>query len=205
MARYGINTETAIGVSIPELRKTARQIGKNHSYALKLWKTGIHDARILASMVDEPAKVSPTQMIRWAKAFNSWDLCDQVCNNLFSRTAHAWQKASEWCNREEEFVKRAGFTLQACLANHEKSVDDEEFLAFFPLISRGADDDRNYVKKAVNWSLRQIGKRSIMLHQHAIDCANELEQHEEKSAKWIARDALKELTSDQVMKKLKLR
>jgi 3-methyladenine DNA glycosylase AlkD len=203
MARYGINTATAYGVAVPELRKLARQIGKDRAFAATLWASGIHDARLLASMIDIPAEVTNKQMEAWVKDFNSWDLCDQTCLNLFSRHPLGWKKAVSWASRKGEYVKRAAFALQACLALHEKTAPDERFLEFFPIIEREATDPRNYVKKAVNWSLRQIGKRSEALRKHALKTCKTLLALEDKTASWIARDAIRELESEAVINRLR--
>lgn len=193
MGRFGINTETALGIRIPELRRLAKSLGKNHSLAGELWRSGLHEARILAGMIDDPRQVTIDQMEQWAAAFNSWDLCDQVCMNLFDRTPDAWDKALEWSERDEEFVKRAGFALMACLAWHDKKATDEPFAPFFPAIARAADDPRNFVKKAVNWALRQIGKRNASLCRQAIATGRAIAKQPSRSAQWIARDALQEL------------
>lgn len=203
MARYGINPAKVYGVNIPPLRNLAREIKKDHALALELWDSGIHEARILATMVDDPKQVNEAQMENWVKGFDSWDVCDQCCSNLFDKTALAWNKAVEWSAREEEFVKRAGFVLMTQLAVHNKKATDEEFLKFLPIIKREAHDNRNFVKKAVNWALRQIGKRNRNLNRAAIATAQEIHAHESKSAKWIAADALRELTSEAVQQKLK--
>jgi 3-methyladenine DNA glycosylase AlkD len=193
MARFGINTERALGISVTQLRQMAKRTGKDHELALELWDSGIHEARILASIVDEPHAVTAEQMEAWAADFNSWDVVDQVCGNLFDKTPYAWDKAAEWTERPEEFVKRAGFSLIAYMAVHLKKIDDREFERFFPIIEREASDDRNFVKKAVNWALRQIGKRSDYLRPQAIACAERIAAQEATSARWIARDALREL------------
>ncbi len=198
MARFGINPERAYGVSIPTLRKMAKEIGKNHLLAQKLWSSGIKDARILASMIENPDEVTLEQMESWAKDFDSWDVCDQCCSNLFDKTAFAYQKAVEWSSRDQEFVKRAGFVLMACLAVHDKRAKDEEVLKFLPIIKREAVDNRNFVKKAVNWALRQIGKRNLNLNKKAVGTAKEIKQMNTKSARWVAADALRELNSDRV-------
>ena len=202
MARYGINVESALGVSVTELRKLARRLGRDHRLASGLWKTGVHEARILAALVDEPEKVTPAQMERWARGFDSWDLCDQVCSNLFDRTPFAYEKATEWAGRDEEFVKRAGFALMAALAVHDKEADDEDLAAFLPIIEREADDERNFVKKAVDWALRQIGKRSRALNLAAIASAESIATMDSRAARWIARDALRELRSEAVQSRL---
>jgi len=202
MARFGINPKDTYGVSIPVLRKMAKQIGRNHLLAKKLWTLGIHEARILAGMIDPPEEVSEDQMEKWVKDFDSWDVCDQVCSNLFDKTKFAHKKAIEWSKRREEFVKRAGFVLMATLAVHDKEASDKEFLKFLPIIKREATDERNFVKKAVNWALRQIGKRNLSLNKMAIQTAKELQRTDSKSARWIASDAIRELTSEAVQKKL---
>jgi 3-methyladenine DNA glycosylase AlkD len=203
MARYGINTEHAYGVSIPNLRKIARKIGRNRPLAEALWSSGIHEARILAGMVYPPAEISGRQMEEWVSDFNSWDLCDQCCNNLFRKAVDAHEKAMEWSSRDGEFVKRAGFVLIACLAVHDKKATDAEFLEFLPVIKRNSVDSRNFVKKAVNWALRQIGKRNLRLNQAAIATANEINAMKSAAARWIAADAVRELASDAVQKRLR--
>lgn len=202
MARFGINPNNTYGVSIPTLRKMAKETGKDHSLAQELWASRIHEARILAGFVDDPKLVTAEQMENWVKDFDSWDICDQVCSNLFDRTPVAHKKAIEWSSREEEFVKRAGFVLMAALSVHDKRAVDDEFLIFLPIIKREAADERNYVKKAVNWALRQIGKRNSTLNKKAIETAKEIQKLDSKSARWIASDAVRELTSKSVQDKL---
>lgn len=202
MARFGINTKNAYGVPIPVLRKIAKETGKDHALAMELWSSGIHDARILASMIDVPEKVTEEQMEDWVKDFDSWDVCDQCCSNLFSWTKLAFGKAREWSGRDEEFVKRAGFALMAALAVHDKKANDEMFVELIPLIKSGATDERNFVRKAVNWALRQIGKRNKNLNEKAIDAAKEIMKLDSRSARWIATDALKELEIEKVKKRL---
>jgi 3-methyladenine DNA glycosylase AlkD len=198
MARVGINLHRALGVSIPHCRRIARAHRRDHTLALDLWTTEIHEARILASMVDDPAQVDPEQMEAWVSAFDSWDLCDQTCGNLFGLTPYAFPKAKAWVRRDEEFVRRAGFTLIAEGAVHAKDRVDGFWVGWFPAIRRGAIDDRNYVKKAVSWSLREIGKRNETLRLAAIAEAEALLELDDRSARWIARDALRELRSDAV-------
>lgn len=193
MARYGISTRNALGVSIPFLRRLARGYRRQHELALALWETGVHEARILASLVDDPEQVRPAQMEAWVKDLDSWDVCDQLCNNLFTHTPHARAKALAWSRRKPEFVRRAGYVLMATLAVHDKAARDAAFDAFFAAIRRGATDDRNFVRKAVNWALRQIGKRNPALRRQAIAVALDLEQLDSTSARWIAKDALREL------------
>ena len=202
MARYGISTEKRLGVSIPEIRKIAKEIGKNHDLALELWKTGLSEAMILASMVDEPEKVTEKQMEEWVTGFNSWDVCDQVCMNLFDKHPFVWKKILDWSKRDEEFVKRAAFALLACLSVHDKKAEDQKFLAFLPVIKRESGDDRNFVKKAVNWSLRNIGKRNSNLNRVAINVAVEIQQIDSKASRWVGSDAVRELESDAVQKRL---
>lgn len=202
MARFGIRPGKVLGVSIPNLRKLAKEIGKNHKLALQLWKSEIHEARILAGMIDEVDKVTEKQMDSWIKGFDSWDVCDQVCANLFDKTSFAFKKATEWTKREKEFEKRAGFALMACLAWHDKKASNNKFTKFFPAMKRESVDERNYVKKAVNWALRQIGKRNKNLNKEAIKIALTIQKIESRSARWIANDALRELKSEAVQKRL---
>jgi len=205
MARFGININNTYGVSIPRLRAIAKRVGKNHELAQELWASGIHEARILAGMVDDPEMVTEKQLDRWVSEFDSWDACDQCCSNLFGDTRFAYKKAFEWSSREEEFVKRAGFVMMAVLAVHDKNANDEEFMKFLPVIKRKSVDERNFVKKAVNWALRQIGKRNSKLNRAAVKATEEIEKMNSKSAKWIASDALRELTSYAVRKRLQPR
>lgn len=202
MARYGIRVDNALGISVTDLRKIARRLGRDHVLAADLWRSGIHEARILAALTDEPSKVTPAQAERWVRAFDSWDLCDQVCSNLFDRTPFAYEKAEVWAGRGPEFVKRAGFTMMAVLASHDKKAEDAKLAAFLPMIEREAWDDRNFVKKAVNWALRGIGKRNLVLNAAAIECAERIADQDSRSARWIARDALRELTSEKVRGRL---
>ena len=203
MARYGIEIKGRLGLSIPDLRSMAKDLGKNHSLALDLWKTGIADAKILAAMIDEVEKVDEKQMDIWVRDFDSWDICDQVCMNLFERTPFAWKKIHDWSEREEEFVRRAAFALIACLAWHNKQAEDQKFTDLFPLIKRCATDNRNFVKKAVNWALRNIGKRNLKLNTAAIQLAREIYTIDSKPAQWIASDAIKELESENVQRRLR--
>jgi len=202
MARYGINPHNTLGVSIPALRRLAREAGRDHALAEDLWASGIHEARILAALVDRPQEVTPEQMERWAQDFDSWDVCDQVCSNLFDKTPWAYEKAVEWSGRDEEYVKRAGFALMAALAWHDRKAPDSALEVFLPIIACEAGDGRNYVKKAVNWALRQIGKRSRHLNALAIQTAREIGQQATRSARWIASDALRELQSAAVQERL---
>jgi 3-methyladenine DNA glycosylase AlkD len=203
MARFGIRVDKAFGgIGVPVLRKLGREIGKDHRLAEDLWKTGIHEARHLAAMIDEPARVTEAQMERWAKQFDSWDVCDGCCLNLFDKTPFAHRKALEWSRRKDEFVKRAGFSLVAVLAVHDRKSGDEKFERFLPIIKRESTDERNFVKKAVNWALRQIGKRNLPLNRAAIETAEEIRKLDSRSARWIAADALRELKSEAVQQRL---
>ena len=193
MARYGINTHHTLGVSIPFLRTLARTCRRQHQLALDLWDTGLHEARLLATLVDDPAQVTPAQMERWAGELDSWDICDQLCNNLLRRTPHARAKALAWAKRKPEFVRRAGFVLMATLAVHDKAATDGDFEPFFAAIRTGATDERNFVRKAVNWALRQIGKRNASLRKRALEVAGEIAAWDSKAARWIAADARREL------------
>lgn len=205
MARFGIKPKSKIlGISIPNLRKLAKEIGNKHELALKLWNSGIHEAKILASYIDEPDKVSEKQMDARASNFDSWDVCDQVCS-LFEKTPYAFEKAVEWSKKNEEFVKRAGFALMATLAWHDKDSPDSKFIKFFPNIKHGSTDERNFVKKSVNWALRNIGKRNKALNKRAIKLAGKIQKIDSKAARWIASDALRELTSEKVQKRLVVR
>ncbi len=202
MARFGINPENTYGVSVWELRRMAKEIGQDHTLAKQLWASGIHEARLLATFTGEPEMVTEAQMESWVKDFDSWDICDMCCSNLFDKTKFARTKAIEWSRREEEFVKRAGFVLMAALSVHDKKAADEDFIQFMPIIKREATDNRNFVKKAVNWALRQIGKRNLNLNKMAVEMAEEIKQIDSKSARWIAADAIRELTGEAVQKKL---
>ena len=202
MARFGITAGNTLGVSVPDMRKLAKKAGKSHELALALWDTGIHEARIVAGMVDVPGEVTPAQMDEWAAGFDSWDVCDQVCMNLFDKTSFAWDKCIEWSSHDEEFVKRAAFALMACLAWHDKGAPDRAFKPFFAVMVRESTDERNFVKKAVNWALRQIGKRNASLNRQAIATAEKMLKLDSKSARWIARDALRELKGEAVQKRL---
>ena len=203
MARYGINPENTYGISIPELRRIAKETGKDHALAGELWDSGIHEARILACFIADPKRVTEAQMERWAADFDSWDVCDQCCSSLFDETPFAYRKAVEWSEREAEFTKRAGFTLMAALAVHDKKAGDARFEQFLPILARESTDDRNYVKKAVNWALRQIGKRNRRLNRLAIETAGQIAKIDSKPARWIAADALRELQGEKIQNKLR--
>jgi len=202
MARYGINIENTLGVSMPTVRSMAKEIGKNHELAQQLWDSRIHEARILASLIDEPEKVTEEQLERWVSDFDSWDLVDQV-SALIAETPYVIRKIHQWAARDEEFVKRAAFSLIAEISFYHKKMDDAEFEQLFPVIVCAATDERNFVKKAVNWALRNIGKRNRSLNGKAIEIATEIQKMDSKSARWIAADAIRELTSEAVQKRLK--
>jgi 3-methyladenine DNA glycosylase AlkD len=203
LARFGITGEKRLGVSVPELRKLAKEIGRDHELALKLWKTGIPDAMLLAGMVDDPEKVTEKQMDAWVKDFQSWDVCDQVCSNLFDRVPFTVKKINQWAKSYEEFIKRAAFAMIASVAWHDKEAPDKNFIRFFPLMKKAATDERNFVRKAVNWALRNIGKRNPRLNREAIKLAKEIQKLDSKSARWIAADAIRELESPAVQARLR--
>jgi 3-methyladenine DNA glycosylase AlkD len=201
--RFGIRGANALGIRVPVLRAMAKEIGRDHGLAERLWRTGIHDARLLATMVGDPAQVTPGQMDRWAAGFDSWDVVDQACGNLFDRTPYAADKALEWAERHEEYVKRAAFSLMAEMAVHDKAAPDVTFEPFLDAIERHAWDDRNFVRKAVNWALREIGKRNRSLHARATATAERIRRQRTRSARWIAADALRELKRDAVRARLR--
>ncbi|MEM0466020.1 MAG: DNA alkylation repair protein [Candidatus Thermoplasmatota archaeon] len=203
MIRYGINPINNLGISIYQLRHLAKEIGTNHDLALKLWDSGIHDARLLAVFIDDPIQVTSEQMDAWAADFDSWDICDQACTSLFDKTPHAWTKVYTWATRKEEFVKRGAFALLAGLAVHDKKATNQDFERCAPLIKKCCTDDRNYAKKAVNWALRNIGKRNQPLNKKMIQLSKELLTIDSQSARWIATDALRELTSEKVHHRIK--
>lgn len=205
MARYGISADRALGITVTQLRAYARTLGRDHALAMALWDSEVHEARMLATMIDEPARVTVGQLEAWVRDVDSWDLCDGLCGNLVDRTPFALDKAMEWTARDEEFVRRAGFALIAWLAVHRKDLEDQRFEAFLPIIRDASTDERNYVKKAVNWALRQIGKRSAPLNRRAIETARDIQRIDSRAARWIAADALRELSSDAVRERLALR
>lgn len=204
-AHFGVEARQLLGVRVPYLRALAKEIRQNHALAGELWATGIHEARLLATMLADPKQITETQMEQWAADLDSWDVCDGVCSEVFSRTPYAIAKAIEWAGRPEEYVKRAGFVLMADLAHRSHKTSNEQLAAFFPLMVREAADERNFVKKAVNWALRDIGKRNLALNAQAIATAQRIQTLDSKSARWIAADALRELTSDQVQSRLRER
>lgn len=202
MKRFGIDTTLAIGISVTDLRKFSRKIGRDHELALSLWNTTIHEARMLAALIDDPKQVGKQQMDTWIEDVHSWDLCDHCCYTLFDKTEFACQKIREWSNRRAEFVKRAAFSLIAALATHDKKAKDALFEQFFPIIIRESTDERKYVKKAVNWALRNIGKRNHYLNEKALETAQNMLKKNDKTSQWIAKDAIKELRSEKVQKRI---
>lgn len=203
MSRFGIVGDQRMGVSVPDMRKIAKGIGKDHQLALDLWETGVPEAMIVAGMVADPDQLTEVQMEAWVVDINSWDICDQVCMNLFEKTPLAEKKIYDWSQREEEFVKRTAYALIACLAWHDKAAGDEEFIKYFPTIKQGSTDDRNYVKKAVSWALRNIGKRNLALNLAALELARDIGEIDSRSARWIASDVIRELESEKVQQRLK--
>lgn len=203
MARFGICSKNTLGIPIPILRKLARMIGKDHGLAQQLWKSGIHEARILAGFIDDPKLVSSVQMDKWTADFGSWDTCDQVCSALYDKTPFAYKKAYKWVKDKREFVRRAGFVMMAVLSVHDKKAADKDFIKFLPVIKKYSVDERNFVRKAVNWALRQIGKRNKKLNIEALKTARAIYKIDSRAAKWIANDAIRELTSAPVQKKIK--
>ena len=203
MARFGINVDNAFGVSAPMMKAIAKKIGKNHELALQLWDSGYHEAKHISAMIDDPKMVTKSQMNKWVRDFNSWDICDGTCSNLFRKTPFAIEKIFEWVENKNEFIRRAGFSLIVYVAVHHKTRDDKEFLEFFPYIKKHSTDERNFVKKAVNWALRQIGKRSFFLNEKALKLAREIVELDSKSARWIAKDAIRELTDPKILARIK--
>lgn len=198
MARFGINTERAFGISMKDLHPIAKAIKKNHELAIDLWETGFHEARILAVLIAEPKLLTSELMDKWALDFNSWDLCDQACGKLFCKSPLAWEKVNQWYEREEEFVKRASFALMAALAVHSPIKTNEPFLNLLEMIAAAPCDERNFVKKAVNWALRQIGKRNMILRDAAVQACREIGKNFDgsKAARWIIHDALREFDNE---------
>jgi 3-methyladenine DNA glycosylase AlkD len=203
MTHFAIKTDRALGVSAPRMRKLAKEIGTDHKLAMELWESDIHEARIVAALIDDPKQVTKSQMNNWVRQFDNWGVCDACCCVLFDKTPFAWVKAIEWPRRKEEFVRRAGFVLMAALAVHDKESPDKKFIPFFSIIKRHADDERNFVKKAVNWALRQIGKRNIPLNKKAVAVAKEIRKMDSPAARWIAADAIRELTNKKILARLR--
>ena len=203
--RYGITAARAFGVPVGTIQQLAKRLGTDHDLAAALWATGWYEARLLAAFVDDPARVTPAQMDRWVRDFDNWGICDTVCFKLFDRSPHAWRKVEQWARRRDEFVKRGGFALLASLALHDKRAADAPFLASLPLIERGADDERNFVKKGVSWALRAVGRRNRALNTAAIEVAGRLAGSADPAPRWIGKDALRELASPAVQRQLATR
>lgn len=202
MARYGIPSDNAFGVPVGVMRKLAKELGRDHELALGLWETGHYEARMMAAFLDDPAEVTSAQMDRWCREFDSWAICDTVCFALFDRTPHSWGKIAGWARKRDEFVRRAAFALLASLTVHDKDADDEPFAAGLLLIEPAASDERNFVKKSVNWALRSIGKRSPALHTASVAIAQRLAESSDATARWIGKDALRDLASPATVRRL---
>ena len=202
MEKFKIDSDKIYGIKMDVLRKLAKKIGKDHDLALQLWEHGYHESRILATLIEEKDKIDDDQLEEWVNDFDTWDICDQACINLFVNTPKAISKIPEWAESEEEFVKRTAFSLIAVIAVHDKKSKNSYFEGFFPIIKNACDDNRNFVKKSVNWALRSIGKKNKYLNKKAIMLANEILKLEYKSAQWIAKDAIKELESEEVQNRL---
>lgn len=203
MAKYGITAERAFGVSVGTTKSFAKQVGKDHALAQELWRSGWYEARLLAAFVDDPRQVTVRQMDEWAADFDSWAVVDTVCFHLFDRTPHAWKKARQWAKSTPEFTKRAGFSLMWALSVHDKSASDDAFLGCLPLIEKGANDERRFVKLAVDMALRAIGKRNLALNAAAVEVAGRLAEAEDATPRWVGRHARKELTGEAVRKRLR--
>jgi 3-methyladenine DNA glycosylase AlkD len=205
MARYAIPSDKAFGVSVGDIQRLAKKLGRNHDLAEALWKTGWYEARMLTAYVDEPEKVTPAQMDRWCREFDNWGICDTICFCLFDRTPHAWKKARQWAKSPREFVKRTGYVLMACLAGHDKTATDKQLLDLLPLIEQGAQDERNFVKKGVSWALRMIGRRSLPLNKAALAAAKRLSLSQDVASGWVGKDAFRELSNPKVQARLNRR
>jgi 3-methyladenine DNA glycosylase AlkD len=202
LTRFAISASNAFGVSMANMKVLAKQLGRNHELAAALWDTGCYEARMVATMVDEPERVTPAQMERWCRDFDNWGICDTACFCLFDRTPHAWAKVDRWCIRKEEFVKRTAFALLWSLTVHDKTAADARFIHGLQLIEQAADDERNFVKKAGNMALRAIGKRNAALHAAAVAVAERMAGSSQPAARWVGKDALRELTSSAVTRRL---
>jgi len=203
MARYGLPSDNALGVSIAAIQKVAKEIGRDHDLAEALWATGIYEARLLAAFVDEPEKVTPAQMDRWCRGFDNWGVVDTVCFKLFDQTPHAWKKVGQWASRRDEFQKRAGFVLLACLCGHDKTASNDRFLECLPLIEGAATDERNFVKKGLSWALRGIGRRNLELNKAAAELAGRLSKSSDPTARWLGKEALREFARPVVVNQLR--
>ena len=202
MARYAIPSDKALGVAMKDIKTLGRKLGRNHELAAALWETGVYEARMAASFVDDPAQVTPAQMDRWCKDFDNWGVCDTLCFKLFDQTPHAWAMVNKWSTRRDEYQKRAAFALMASLALHDKKAPDAPFIKGLVLIEKAASDERNFVKKGVSWALRGVGRRSLALNADSVALARRLAASDQASARWIGKDALRELTSPAVARRL---
>lgn len=205
LARFGITAPKAFGVSMKNMQILAKTLGRSHELATALWATGWYEARMLTAFVDEPDRVTPAQMDRWCRDFDNWAICDTLCFKLWDQLPHAWAKVAQWADRREEFIKRAAFALLASLALHDKGAPDQAFLDSLPLIERAASDERNFVKKGVSWALRSVGRRNAVLHAESVIVARRLAESTQPAARWVGKDALRELTNPKVIQNLKRR
>lgn len=203
MAHFGLTSQNTLGVSLENIRVLAKRLGRDHDLALALWDTGVYEARVLTTFVGEPSRVTPAQMDRWCRDFDSWGICDALCFHLFDKTPHAWKKIVKWSDARAEFVKRASFALLASVALHDKTAPDKSFLDSFVLIERAATDDRNFVKKAVSWALRGIGKRNPKLHAAAVKLSRRLADSPHRAARWTGNDALRDLATPATIRRLR--
>jgi 3-methyladenine DNA glycosylase AlkD len=201
LTRYGITAPRAFGVKVGELQRIAKPLAPDHDLALALWKTGWYEARMLMAFLGDPERVTPAEMERLVRDFDNWALPDTLCFKLWDRSPPAWSKVAPWCRRREEFVRRAGFALLGCLALHDREAPDARFLQALPLIERGATDERNFVKKGVSWALRGIGHRNAKLRAAALELAKRLAESDDATARWVGRDALRDLERAAVRKK----
>jgi len=202
MARYGLPTANAVGIPVGVMRAEAKRIGPNHSLALDLWQTGNYEAQLMAAMLGEPDRLTAAQMDAWCRDFDNWGTVDTACFTLFDRSPLGWKMAPKWSKEKGEFQKRAGFVMMACLAAHDKNAKDAAFLKFFPIIEKGAEDDRNFVKKGVSWALRHLGHRSAGLHAAAVKTATRLSKSDDATKRWVGKDALRDLLRPGVVKKV---
>ncbi len=202
MARYGIPSDNALGVAVSDIKTLGKLLGRSHDLAAALWETGIYEARMLTSFVDEPERVTAAQMDRWCRDFDSWAIVDTLCFHLFDRSPHAWAKVESWSDRRDEFGKRAAFALLACLALHDRHTDDDPFLEGLRLVEQASVDDRNFVKKGVNWALRAVGERNARLNAAAVEVARRLAESSNATPRWIGKVALRQLASPAVQKRL---
>lgn len=205
MTRYGLPTVNAVGIPVGVMRAEAKRIGPDHALALKLWKTGLFEAQMLASLLGDPKALTPAQMDSWCADFDNWGTVDTACFTLFDRSPHSWKMVPKWVVRKGEFQKRAGFVMMACLAAHDKQATDAQFLKFFPMIEKGASDDRNFVKKGVSWALRHLGHRNAALHAAAVKTATKLSKSDDATERWVGKDALRDIMRPLVLKKVKAR